>query len=184
MRSARMWQLRPCETARSGTAANEEGDFYEKKQLSAAATAFVDGGGAQGGGIRRGTLNQLFNVAVAEKLAILRTVRRFQEQIRRAGMRNPSSESGEISIGRLPALIATVTDGLQGRPAPQPDCAPDEKHAEEKSKPFGRATPQVGKRKKWLERTREDASVAGPERLERSYFWDFVLGGSMPKSQT
>ena len=99
-------------------------------------------------------LNQLFNVAVAEKLATLRTVRRFQEQIRSAGMRNPSSGSDEISIGRLPALIATVTSGLQGLPAPQPDRAPDGKHAEEKSKPFGRATPQLGKLKKWLERTR------------------------------
>jgi hypothetical protein len=118
-----MWQLRPCEAARSGTAAKEQCDFYEKKQLSAAATAFVDGGGAQGGESEGLALNPLFNVAVAEKLATLRTARRFQEPIRRAGMRNPSSERGEISIGRLPALIATVTSGLQGRPAPEPDCA-------------------------------------------------------------
>jgi hypothetical protein len=99
-------------------------------------------------------LNQLFNVAVAEKLATLRTVRRFQEQIRSAGMRNPSSESDEISIGRLPALIATVTSGLQGPPAPQPDRAPDGKHAEEKKQAVRKGNSALGKLKKWLERTR------------------------------
>jgi hypothetical protein len=79
-------------------------------------------------------LNQLFNVAVAEKLASLRTEKRFQERIHgvghqetmqvpdRDGNRNPPAESDDFPIGGLPALIAAVTRGLQGfgkKPRPE-----------------------------------------------------------------
>jgi hypothetical protein len=116
-------------------------------------------------------LNQLFNVAVAEKLATLRTEKRLWERIRRAGrsepeqildragIRNPSTESDDISVDRLPVLIATVTGGLRAsleafsvkvQPAPPPEL----ERAGEIGKPFGRATPQFGKLKKRLEKTR------------------------------
>src|SRR5712692_4258629 len=70
------------------------------------------------------SLNQLFNVAVAEKLATVRTERGFQERIRRAGrwepeqtpdragIRNPSTEGDKISIARLPLLRATLAHAL------------------------------------------------------------------------
>jgi hypothetical protein len=84
-------------------------------------------------------LNQLFNVAVAEKLAALRTESRFQEQIRhaarvgtprsldRAGKRNLPMESEKLSPDRSP----------DGEPA---------------VKVFGWATPQFGKLKKHLDK--------------------------------
>jgi hypothetical protein len=105
-------------------------------------------------------LNQLFNVAVAEKLAALRTERRLWERIRRpdrsqtsqildrAGKGNPPTEGDELLIGGLHASLETFSARVQ--PAP----APDLEHAEEKSKPFGRATPQFGKLKRRLEKTR------------------------------
>jgi hypothetical protein len=120
------------------------------------------------------SMNQLIIVALAEKLSALRTGRYFQERIRRAersepeqtpgraGVRNPSTERNEISIGRLPVLIATVS-GLNGsskkrqpeaQPAPAPDLAPDGECAGETSKPAGRATPQFGKLKRQLEKAR------------------------------
>ena len=71
------------------------------------------------------SLNQLFNVAVAEKLATVRTERGFQERNRRAGrwepeqtpdragIRNPSTEGDKISIARLQMLGATLAHALR-----------------------------------------------------------------------
>jgi len=70
------------------------------------------------------SLNQLFNVAVAEKLATVRTERGFQERTRRAGrwepeqtperagIRNPSTEGDKISIARLPNLRGTLAHAV------------------------------------------------------------------------
>src|SRR6267378_1946148 len=117
------------------------------------------------------SLNQLFNVAVAEKLATVRTERGFQERIRRAGrwepeqtpdragIRNPSMGNEKISIARLPMLGATLAHTLrsidkyhqsEAQPAPAPDVEP----TGEFGKPAGRATPQFGKLKRRLEKVR------------------------------
>ena len=100
-------------------------------------------------------LNQLFNVAVAEKLAGLRTVTRFQERIRCAGRPKTLHILDLTGIGNPPM----EGDGIQIRAqqihaSPPPDCAPDGQSTGETATPFGRATPQFGKLKKWLERTR------------------------------
>src|SRR5882672_239398 len=121
------------------------------------------------------SLNQLFNVAVAEKLATVRTERGFQERIRRAGrwepeqtpdragIRNPSMGNDKISIARLPMLAATLAHTLrsidkyhqrEAQPAPPPDLAPEGQRAREPEKPAGRATPQFGLLKKRLDKIR------------------------------
>jgi hypothetical protein len=103
-------------------------------------------------------LNQLFNVAVAEKLASLRTEEYLRERIRRAG----GSELDQILVrpkirnlpmereGLLPVELPFAAQDKQAQPAPPPDL----ERAGETGKPFGRATPQFGKLKKHLERTR------------------------------
>src|SRR6267378_816462 len=117
------------------------------------------------------SLNQLFNVAVAEKLATVRTERGFQERNRRAGrwepeqtpdragIQNPSMGDDKISIARLPMLGATLAHTLrsiakyhqsEAQPAPPPDLEP----TGEFGKPAGRATPQFGKLKRRLEKMR------------------------------
>jgi hypothetical protein len=119
------------------------------------------------------SLNQLFNVAVAEKLATVRTGRGFQERIRHAGrwepeqtpdpagIRNPSMGDDKISIARLPMLMATLAHTLraagkkpwpEAQPAPPPDLAPEGQPAREPGKPAGRATPQFGELKKRLDK--------------------------------
>jgi hypothetical protein len=100
-------------------------------------------------------LNQLFNVAVAEKLSALRTVRRFQEPIRLAGRPRPVQILDQAGI-QNPQMQGEelLVSGLQVQQAPTADCAPVGETAEEKVKAFGRATPQFGKLKRRLERAR------------------------------
>lgn len=85
-------------------------------------------------------LNQLFNVAVAEKLAILRTEKYYEERIRRA-------ERSETQ--RVPDL-----SGIRNPPVERGGLPPDLERAGEIGKAFGRATPQFGKLKRRLERAR------------------------------
>jgi hypothetical protein len=89
-------------------------------------------------------LNQLINVALAEKLSAMRTEKYFQERIRRAdraetlrildrtGKGNPPREGDELSL----------------------ELAPAEKGAGEAAKPVGRVSSQSGKPKKRLEKFR------------------------------
>jgi len=105
-------------------------------------------------------LNQLFNVAVAEKLASLRTEEYLRERIRRAG----GSELEQIlvrpKIRNLPMeRDGLLTDELQSfgkkpqteeQAAPSPDVEP----SAEVGKAFGWATPRFGKLKRHLEKTR------------------------------
>jgi|SRR5580692_12952950 hypothetical protein len=89
-------------------------------------------------------LNQLINVALAEKLSALRTQEYFQERIRRAdrsetlrildraGKGNPPMEGDELPPGSMPGGERT---GKGGRPA-------------------ARATHQFGKLKKRTEKAR------------------------------
>jgi hypothetical protein len=106
-------------------------------------------------------LNQLFNVAVAEKLASLRTEEYLRERIRRAG----GSELEQIlvrpKIRNLPMerdrlLTDELQQGFGKKPqtevqaAPSPDLEP----SAEVGKAFGWATPRFGKLKRHLEKTR------------------------------
>jgi hypothetical protein len=89
-------------------------------------------------------LNQLINVALAEKLSALRTEEYFQERIRRA-------DRGET--------LRILDRSGKGKPPMEgdelsPESAPDEQHAGERSKPAERATPRFGKLKKRLEKGR------------------------------
>jgi hypothetical protein len=108
------------------------------------------------------SLNQLINVAVAEKVSALRTAKYFREPIRRidrpeppqipdrAAKVNPPMEGDELLIGGQPF----AAQGKQAQPAPAPDRAPDGERAGETGKALGRATPQFGMFKKRLEKAR------------------------------
>ena len=84
-------------------------------------------------------LNQLFNVAVAEKLAALRTEKYFQERSR------PPDRAETLQI-----LDRAGTENfpMNGDKLP-PDRASNE---ESTPKAFGRATPQFGKLKRYLDK--------------------------------
>jgi len=124
------------------------------------------------------SLNQLINVAVAEKVSSLRAELYLHERIRRAHygeavrildralQENPPMEGDGLQPGGLPFAAQgkqvqplPVSGGLQGfdkepQPEVQPAPPPDLERTGETGKPFGRATPQFGKLKKWLERAR------------------------------
>jgi hypothetical protein len=105
-------------------------------------------------------LNQLINVAVAEKISALRTEEYFQERIRRAdraetlrildraGMGNPPREDDELPVGGLRASPEASSVKVQPSPTPDREDAPETK------KVFGRATPQLGQLKKRLDKMR------------------------------
>ena len=90
-------------------------------------------------------LNQLINVALAEKLSALRTEEYFQERIRRAD--------------RAETLRILDRSGKGSPPMERdefpPVLASDELRAEEGSKPARRASPQFGKLKKRQEKSRD-----------------------------
>jgi hypothetical protein len=90
-------------------------------------------------------LNQLINVALAEKLSALRTEEYFQERMRRADRAETLRILDRSGKGNPP----------MDRDELIPDLAPDGKRAGEKSKPGRRAGPQFGKLKKRLEKGRD-----------------------------
>lgn len=122
------------------------------------------------------SLNQLINVAVAEKVSFLRAELYLQERIRRAHhgealrildralegdplMEGDGPLPGGQSLGaqRQQVQPQAAIGGPQGfgkepQPEVQPAPPPDLERAGEVGKPFGRATPQCGKLKKRLER--------------------------------
>jgi hypothetical protein len=103
----------------------------------------------------RVSLNQLINVAVADKLAFLRAVRRFQERIRHAGRPEPLPILYQARTWNPPVDGDKILTGdLPVQPAPPPDLAPDGERAGGVVKVFGRATPQFGQLKRRLEKTR------------------------------
>ena len=85
-------------------------------------------------------LNQLINVALAEKVSALRTEEYFQERIRRAD--------------RAETLRILDRAGKGNPPLEGDELPPDSGGAVEIGKPFGRATPQLGKLKKRLKKSR------------------------------
>jgi hypothetical protein len=89
-------------------------------------------------------LNQLINVALAEKLSALRTEEYFQERIRRADRAETLRILDRAGKGKPP----------MERDELPPDLAPDAQRAGETGKPAGRATPRFGKLKKRLEKAR------------------------------
>ena len=106
------------------------------------------------------SLNQLINVAVAEKVSALRTEIYLYERIRRADNEetlrildravkgDPPMEGDRVLTGRPDASPEAFSARVQSAPLP------DLEHAGEIGKPFGRATPQFGQLKRRLERTR------------------------------
>ena len=115
------------------------------------------------------SLNQLINVAVAEKVSALRTEIYLNERIRRADHEetlrildrtvkgNPSMEGDELLSGGLPLAAQDKPFSAQGeeaQPATPQDRVPDGERAGEISKAFGRATPQFGMLKRRLEKFR------------------------------
>ena len=90
-------------------------------------------------------LNQLINVALAEKLSALRTEEYFQERIRRADRAETLRILDRSGKGNSP----------MERDELPPDLAPDGQRAGERSKLAGRATPQFSKLKKRLEKARD-----------------------------
>jgi HicB family len=89
-------------------------------------------------------LNQLINVALAEKLSALRTEEYFQERIRRADRAETLRILDRAGKGNPPM----ERDELPS------DLALDGHGAGERGKPAGRATPQLRKLKKRLEKVR------------------------------
>lgn len=87
-------------------------------------------------------LNQLINVALAEKLSALRTEEYFQERIRRADRAETLRILDRSGKGNPPMDRDELT----------PDLAQDGSRAGEKSEPGRRATPQFGKLKKRQEK--------------------------------
>ena len=85
-------------------------------------------------------LNQLINVAVAEKVSALRTVEYFLERIRR-------TDRGET--------LRILDRAGKGNPPMEGDeLPPDLQGSEEIGKPAGRATPQLGKLKRRPEKAK------------------------------
>jgi HicB family len=83
-------------------------------------------------------LNQLINVALAEKLSALRTEEYFQERIRRADRAETLRILDRAGKGNTP---------MKGDELP-PDPTPDGKRAGKGSRPTARASHQFGKLKK------------------------------------
>ncbi len=89
-------------------------------------------------------LNQLINVALAEKLSALRTEEYFQERIRRADRAETRRILGRAGKGEPP---------MEGDELPS-DWTPNGRRAGETGKPAGKAAPHFGKLKKRLEKAR------------------------------
>jgi hypothetical protein len=105
-------------------------------------------------------LNQLINVAVAEKLSALRTEKSFQDGMRRAARAealrvldwaengNPPVEGDERLMGGLRASLEACNVKVQ------PVTTPNWEDTGETGGPPGRATPRFGKLKRRLEKQR------------------------------
>jgi hypothetical protein len=115
------------------------------------------------------SLNQLINVAVAEKVSALRTEIYLHERIRRADHEetlrildravegNPPTEGDELLSGGLPLAAQGKPFGAQDKqaqPAPPPDRAPDGERTGEIAQPAVIATPRFGMLKRRLEKAR------------------------------
>lgn len=90
-------------------------------------------------------LNQLINVALAEKLSALRTEEYFQKRIRRANRAETLRILGRSGKGN---------PSIEGDELP-PDLAPEGQREGQIHKPAGRATPPIGKPKKRIEKKRD-----------------------------
>lgn len=89
-------------------------------------------------------LNQLINVALAEKLSALRTEEYFQERILRADRTETLRILGRSGKGKAP---------MEGDEL-SPESPTHGQITEKRSKPAGRVTSRIGKPKKRLEKTR------------------------------
>ena len=89
-------------------------------------------------------LNQLINVALAEKLSALRTEEYFQERIRRADRGETLRILDRSGKGKPPMELDELPT----------DSTPDARLARKRSKPAEGETPQFSKLKKRLEKVR------------------------------
>jgi hypothetical protein len=83
-------------------------DEHEEEQFRLATAALLDGGSEEDREVRRSAVNQLINVAVAEKVSALRTAEYFAERaakadirkamrvLKRAGRKNPPVPGDEL----------------------------------------------------------------------------------------
>src|SRR5207302_7546465 len=81
---ARMCQLQPCRTAGRGTATNEECESMKRPNLSLRLQRSLMEEARKAAASEGVSVNQLINVAVAEKVSALRTEIYLHERIRRA----------------------------------------------------------------------------------------------------
>jgi uncharacterized protein (DUF1778 family) len=189
MCSARMRQLRPRGAAVCGTATDGvravltarqlmEFESMRRPNLSLRLQRSLMEEARKAAASEGVSLNQLINVAVAEKVSALRTELYVHERIRRADHEetlrildralkgNPRLEGDEILKGGLQGFgkkpqpkvqPAPVIGGLpfaaQGKQV-QPAPPPDREGAGETGNPAERATPQFGKLKRRLEKAR------------------------------
>jgi hypothetical protein len=86
------------------------------------------------------SVNQLINVALAEKVSALRTREYFQERVLRADRSETLRILDRAGKGNPPRAGDELPPGWEG--------------GGKTGKPFGRATPQFGKLKKRLEKAR------------------------------
>ena len=113
------------------------------------------------------TLNQLFNVAVAEKLSALRTEKQVQERTlpaksvetpgkhARPRKRNSTSKRAELPVSwQEDSAKQPQHESIPEQPAlPSPALHPsDDGHMREFPKAYGKANPQFGELKKRSER--------------------------------
>ena len=108
------------------------------------------------------TLNQLFNVAVAEKLSALRTEKQFQERTlpakseetpgkhARPRKRNSTAKRAELPVsGQEDSPKRPQHESIPEQPALHPS---EDEHTKEFARAYGRANPQFGELKKRSER--------------------------------
>src|SRR6266849_7637894 len=110
MCSARMCQLQPCAAARCGNAIDEECESMRRSNYPVRLQPSLMEEARKAAESEGVALNQLINVALAEKLSALRTEKYFQERIRRAdraetlrilgraGKGNPPREGDELPV--------------------------------------------------------------------------------------
>src|SRR6266853_1807299 len=166
MCSPPMCELRPCKAARCVTVIDEECEFMRRSRYPLRLQRSLMEEARKAAASEGVSLNQLINVAVAEKVSALRTEIYLHERIRRADHEetlrildlavkgDPPMEGDEFLIGGLHAPVRTGACSVKAQPAPPSDCAQVGEITGETGKPVGRATPQLGKLKKWLEKCR------------------------------
>src|SRR6266849_10602141 len=102
MCSARMCQLQPCAAARCGNAIDEECESMRRSNYPLRLQPSLMEEARKAAESEGVALNQLINVAVAEKVSAMRTEEYFEERIRRANRTETLRILGRAGKGRPP----------------------------------------------------------------------------------